>query len=387
LILSGKKINSEGAISFRATDLLRVKWKGRDFYLRFVEQVDSPHIPHDFWGSTLLRNATIGGLLLALLLLALAQFGSRTIEEKVPEPPRIARIEIPATPAPPAPTPPPPSQEVAKSASEVIVKDSKTKSASAAVAPKVIKAPEAPVKAGLNSKAPVTNVNQIGLLGALGKSAGKGQGVKADQLMNEAVIHESVTDHSDARVILKTPEAGVLGKGGGGNPNSKQTEKTLGAASTTLSGASKVDPNSTGLLARKGGESGFKLGAGQSGLADSGTGAGRGVGTLEGGEFSVAGGGLDRETVRRIINSYKSQVRTCYERALIASPNFEGRVSYKWTITSTGAVVSAHIHKETVQSASLKACVLEVIQGMKFPASANGLPTTVIYPFVFQGKR
>lgn len=323
-----------------------------------------------------------------MLLLGIAHFGTRTEEEKVPEPPRIARVEIPATPPPPPPpTPPPPTQEVAKSAPEVVIKNLKTKAASTAVAPKVVKAPEAPVKAGLNSKAPVTNVNQIGLLGALSKSAGKGQGVKADQLMNEAVIHESVTNQSDAQVIMKTPEAGVLGKGGGGNPNSKQSEKTLGAASTTLSGANKVDPNSTGLLARKGGESGFKLGAGQAGLSNSGAGAGRGLGNLEGGEFSVAGGGLDRETVRKIINSYKSQVRTCYERALIASPNFEGRVSYKWTITPSGPVVSAHIHKETVQSASLKACVLEVIQGMKFPASTNGLPTTVIYPFVFQGKR
>jgi TonB family protein len=72
---------------------------------------------------------------------------------------------------------------------------------------------------------------------------------------------------------------------------------------------------------------------------------------------------------------------------LISSPNLQGRVVYKWQITPTGSVISAQIYKATLESANLKTCVLEVIQGMNFPKSPNGLPTTVIYPFVFQGKR
>jgi hypothetical protein len=218
--------------------------------------------------------------------------------------------------------------------------------------------------------------------------------IKADQMMNEAIVRETATGSDNPQIVLKTPPAAVLGSGKSGSPDSKQTpEKSLSSASTTLSGISKPNPNSSGLIARSGAQSGLKLGTETNGSGEPGgfTGsASKGassLGSTEGGDFSVAGGGLDRETVRRIILSYRSQIRTCYERGLISSPNLEGRIVYKWQITPTGSVISAQIYKATLESSNLKTCVLDVIQGMNFPKSPNGLPTTVIYPFVFQGKR
>lgn len=413
LILSGRKITANEILPLRPADFLQVKWNGRDFYIRFVEEVVAPPIPRDFWGNKLLKRLTIGILLLVLLLLLIVRSNLIPAEvEKEPELPRVARVETPAKPTP-VPVPLPevkkepvpveePTKEVQKTAPKAppakkpdpIVKTPKPSAPSKAVQAKVVKAPEAAPKAGLSSEAPVKNVNQVGILGALSKAAKKGPGIRADQLMNEAVVREAATGSDNPQIVLKTPPSGVLGSGKTGGSNSKQpAEQSLSSASTTLSGISKPNPNSTGLIARSGAQSGLSLGTDTNGSGEPGgfTGtASKGassLGSTEGGDFSVAGGGLDRETVRRIINSYRSQIRTCYERGLISSPNLQGRVVYKWQITPTGSVISAQIYKATLESANLKTCVLEVIQGMNFPKSPNGLPTTVIYPFVFQGKR
>jgi outer membrane biosynthesis protein TonB len=413
LILSGRKISANDVLPLRPTDFLQVRWNGRDFYIRFVEEIIAPPIPRDFWGSKLLKRLTIAILLLVFLLLLIIRSDLIPTEvEKVPELPRVARIEVPAEPTPvPAPLPEvkkepeipqEPTKEVQKAVPkpppakkpDPIVKTQKSSAPSKAVEAKVVKAPEAQPKAGLNSEAPVKNVNQVGLLGALSKSSKKGPGIKADQLMNEAIVRETATGSDNPQIVLKTPPSGVLGSGKSGGPDSKQApEKSLSSASTTLSGISKPNPNSTGLIARSGAQSGLKLGTETNGSGEAGgfTGsASKGassLGSTEGGDFSVAGGGLDRETVRRIILSYRSQIRTCYERGLISNPNLEGRIVYKWQITPTGSVISAQIFKATLESSNLKTCVLDVIQGMNFPKSPNGLPTTVIYPFVFQGKR
>ena len=406
LTLSGRKVNASDSVSLRSTDFMKVTWNGRDFYLRFVEEVTAPPIPRDFWGSPLLKRLTLIAALLALLLATLIHYQLISPEvEKVAEPPRIARVEIPAAPTPPpapepkveapktpeqAPksetkpeaTPAPVKNKVEKpKVADVEIKNTRSNEPTKAAAPKVVTAPKEPVKSGLNVQAPVKSVNQIGLLGALSKAPAKGAGVKAEDLMNQAVVTETATGNETSRIVLKTPPTGVLGSGKSGSPKGS-SNPGLTAASTTLSGISKADPSSNGLIARNGSAGGFKLGS-----ADLAGGDTKGVGSLDGGDFSVAGGGLDRETVRRIINAYRSQIRTCYERALISSPNLEGRIVYKWQITPQGAVLSAQIFKTTLDSANLKTCVLEVIENMNFPKAQNGKPTTVIYPFVFQGKK
>lgn len=328
------------------------------------------------------------GVGLASLIGLYVRFAPVTEEPPPAEEPRIARVEIPAPPPPPEPTPMP---EVVK---ETIKEESPPEKQQAAAgrqtapaAPKVTKAPEAKKRQGLNNEAQVADVNKIGLLGALNRQPDKGSGVKVEHLIDQSIIKQTVTAQESAQVMIRTPPTGTLGVGAGGDPRSKTAVKDLSAASTALSGVKAMKTDSTGIMAGPGGKQNFSLGSG-SGDSEAGSGAGgKGIGTMDGGEFSISGGGLDRDTVRRVIHSYKSQIRTCYERALLANPSFEGRVSYKWTITPTGVVVSAHIHKESVQSTNLKNCVLEVIQLMKFPVAGNGKPTVVIYPFVFQGKR
>jgi TonB family protein len=186
-------------------------------------------------------------------------------------------------------------------------------------------------------------------------------------------------------VIVANPPSGVLGKKTSGAPNGV-TRDNLVSASTTLTGTKTVSPNSASLIARSGGIGNAKLGGGDGeGTAIDSNGDSNRIGESAN-DFSVDGG-LDRDTVRRIIQSYRSQVRACYDRALVSSPNLQGRVVYRWKILSDGRVDDTSIQKATLDSANLKSCVLEVIQRMQFPKSTRGLSTTVIYPFVFQGLK
>jgi hypothetical protein len=151
-----------------------------------------------------------------------------------------------------------------------------------------------------------------------------------------------------------------------------------------LSGSKDFDAAATGPIAKVGGKSGYGVG---SALGGEGKGAGSGFefGSLDVGGMKVSGG-LDRETVRRVIASYRNQIRTCYEKALLSRAKLQGRILYTWNITAAGPVSTAEITKSTVGSPTLESCVLEVIKGMNFPVAGNGNPTTVIYPFEFQSR-
>ncbi|MCM2280047.1 MAG: AgmX/PglI C-terminal domain-containing protein [Oligoflexia bacterium] len=408
----GQKLVSARAHGLKSSDVLQIRWRGRDFYLRFVEEVVSPPIERDVVGDPLLKRLIRGILLAAFLFLLVLHFLPKP-EPEEPPPPRIATVEVPPPPKAETPPPPPelpkaepPKEEPPKEEPKKVeppkqkeppkpvkqpkpVLDTKApavKRPAKAAAPRFETKPAPKPKAGLNSPAStVKDVNSVGILGALKSAPAKGKGVRADNIINEGIVTESVSGQEEAKIVLRNPPSGTLGTGTGGSP--RGTEKAdLSAASTTLAGAGKYDPNSVGPIASKGGASGYNIG---SGLADGGvgTGSGKDIGAIESGAFNVEGGGLDRETVRRVIASYRGQIRTCYERALLSDSNLAGRVVYHWRISADGTVVSSEIMKSTLSSDSLRACVLEVIRKMAFPRATNGKSTRVIYPFVFQGKR
>ncbi|MBY0469929.1 AgmX/PglI C-terminal domain-containing protein [bacterium] len=392
----GQKLLPGTAAMLKAGDFIRVQWKGRDFYLRLVDAIKAPPIPVDFFGDPLLKKLTIVVPAVVLFLVLVALFWPKSEEPEKPLA-RVARIEVPEVPT----VEPEPPAQVGKTDADEKVSDEQKKptpkaaakpketlktapKAGKAAAPKYATQPEAKKNTGLNSPAKVTDVNSVGILGGLKKSAKSGPGVSADKIINEGIVTESVSSVDNSKIVVRNPPAGVLGGKSSGTPGGKG--KGLGEAGTTLSGVSKYDPGSLGPVAREGGKGGFHVGDSLSGEG-SGLSGTSGIGSLDGGDFSVEGGGLDRETVRRIIQSYRGQVRTCYERALLTKSNLEGRVVYNWTISSDGSVVAADINRATIEHPGLRACVLEVIRRMRFPNAPNGRSTKVIYPFVFQGKR
>lgn len=372
LFLSGRKVSATADIPLKLNDFLQVKWKGRDFYLRFVEAVKVPPAKVDFWGEPFLKYLSIG---VAAVMLLFFGFRTNTLNKpaEVVPPVRVARVEVPPPPAPPAN---PPSSEK----NEVKEKVELTKpSAAAAGAASVVMKPKAEAKAGLNVNAASANVNKLGILGALNKNTNKGAGVQADRLIHQGVVAQAVSAKDDSKIVISTSPAGVIGKGAGGDPAGK-TSAGLGSASTTLSGVNKPSGDSKSLIARSGGTGESALGSETSGNGTSTNAIGEGAGS-----FTVSGG-LDKDTVRKIIQSYRPQVRACYDRALVASPNLQGRISYSWKILPDGSVTDAKILKDTMDSANLKTCVLGIIKKMQFPKAPNEMSTAVIYPFVFQGK-
>ena len=407
----GQRLQFQLACDVRLHDILRIRWRNRDFYIRLVDQVKSPPVPRDLFGDALLRKLLLSVALLgAFLMLLLRLFPSQ--ESIAPKnPPRVARVEIAKpieepqvkeTPKPeviPQPLETPKVVETAKpvaiakpnslSMERPIKVTEKAHSAITASGKKEGKATaprfnsnQSEVKPGLSSAAKVTDVNSVGILATLNKMGPKGKGVRADLITNDASVTESISGAGASKVVVRNPPAGTLGSGTGGSPEGTGSE--LGSASTTLAGAGKYDAGAAGAVAVKGGASGYHIGTGGSGNGSSGTAT---LGSLSGGDFTVEGGGLDRESVKRIISSHRGEIRTCYERALLTQNNLDGRIVYDWRIGSDGVVVSVQMTKTTVASTNLSTCVQDVIQQMVFPPASNGKSTRVIYPFVFQGRK
>ncbi len=403
-------------LSVSQGDMLQIRWRGRDFFVRFVPKVKAPPIPRDPVGDPLMKKTLIFGILLAVVVGLMSQMRSEKSPVSEKRDIRVATVEIKETaPAPvptpvakpPAPTPrpqplPPRSEKPPTLvARKKITPPPKPKEIPAGLTLPKSKSPDIPASAGaprfkttpgkermgLNSPATnptpaVTDVNQVGILGALKSTGPAGKGVQADQIINEGIVTDALSGQEESRIVLQNPATGTIGVGKtGGTPRTEG--QGLASAATTLSGAGKYDPSAIGPIARKGGESGYTVGTDIGGNKGVGS---PGLGTLDGGEFSVEGGGLDRETVRRVIASYRGQIRTCYEKSLLSSPQLAGRIVYLWTISPEGPVISSERKSSTLNSDQLEACVLSVIRSMIFPNASNGKSTKVIYPFVFQSK-
>lgn len=364
-------------------DILEVQWKGRRFILRFVDEAQIPVVERGKKDPLLRKISKIAAAVCALLLLLFLFIFRNGPEVPPPTPPRVATVEVREIP----PTQP---KEVIKSvpqtAPAVGVKtetEPTHKKQASAAAPQFKSEADTKRRTGLNSPAKNADVNSIGILGALKGTGPKGPGIKADRILNEGVLTQSVSSKTDdSKIVIKNPPTGGIGAGNVGARHHSNSE--LAAASTTLGGSHKMAPSSSGPIAGEGGKPGFTQGSVIGGTGSS-VGSGTNVGSLDMGSPDVSGG-LDRETVRRIILQYRSQIRTCYERALLSSPKLAGRVTYNWTISSAGPVVKASIIKSNVGSPVLESCVMGVIKSMNFPAAKNGQPTIVIYPFVFQAR-
>ena len=96
-------------------------------------------------------------------------------------------------------------------------------------------------------------------------------------------------------------------------------------------------------------------------------------------------GGLDMETVRRIINNKRRQFLFCYQQELQKNPSLAGKVKVKFKITARGKVTYAKISEDTIKNARVTSCIRKKMLGLVFPKAKRGGSTTVNYPFVFRG--
>ena len=92
-------------------------------------------------------------------------------------------------------------------------------------------------------------------------------------------------------------------------------------------------------------------------------------------------GSLSKEVIRRTIGRHINEVRHCYEQALNARPNLQGRVTTKFIIAPTGAVQTAATESSELGDARVEQCIAQAVRRWSFPAPEGGV-VVVSYPFV-----
>lgn len=101
------------------------------------------------------------------------------------------------------------------------------------------------------------------------------------------------------------------------------------------------------------------------------------------GDITVTGG-MDRETVRRYIQTKMDQIRWCYQQELQKYPDLAGEIRMQWTILPTGFASGVKVDDSTIRKAAVERCVTERIVKWRFPAPKGGNPVQVFYSFIFR---
>lgn len=165
-----------------------------------------------------------------------------------------------------------------------------------------------------------------------------------------------------------------------------------------LRGASMGDAGGAGGLGSRG--TGAGGGGNSLGIGGLGSGTGRGSGGRGGIDLGGRGkgmtrikpgkvifkGSLSREEIQRVIRRVMSQIKFCYERELAKDPNLQGKLVATWTIQGTGLVSKSRMAQNTMGNKQVEACVLRIINRLRFPKPKGGGNVFVTYPFVFSSS-
>lgn len=100
-------------------------------------------------------------------------------------------------------------------------------------------------------------------------------------------------------------------------------------------------------------------------------------------------GGMDPDTIRRILIDHIPQFRHCYQKELDRSASqFDGVVRLDFIIGASGNVTRAGIQTASdTLPVAVKNCVVDVLRGIKFPAPLGGGVVEVNQPFNFYPRR
>ncbi len=99
---------------------------------------------------------------------------------------------------------------------------------------------------------------------------------------------------------------------------------------------------------------------------------------------NVAGSGVDREDIAKVINSHLGEVSACYEKSMLKEGSFGGKLVVEWSINGAGMVSSARVANATVPSQSVGTCILTQLKKWTFKPPRGGGTVKVSYPFMFQ---
>jgi hypothetical protein len=205
-----------------------------------------------------------------------------------------------------------------------------------------------------------------------------------------------------AEKLARVSVLGLLGaKGGEGSPikdvlaGGGEMQRNLDDALKRTSGVAVDDGSGVARGSRGGGgkrgsldvASDLRGPSGGDGVKGGGTGR-RGASvkaSLKIENFEPEGGTLDQGALRRKINLYQHNIRTCYERELKNNPDLKGKISIRITIALNGRVSAVEIEENSLNS-SVANCVKRNAQRWSFPKPKDDA-VTIVLPFVFSPSR
>lgn len=94
--------------------------------------------------------------------------------------------------------------------------------------------------------------------------------------------------------------------------------------------------------------------------------------------------GLTKDEVGEVIHRHLSEVRYCYESAMVRTPDIEGKLIIAFTIGGSGSVKTSDIKTSTLPDPRLDDCILRRLMTWKFPKPRGGVDVAVSYPFIFK---
>lgn len=90
--------------------------------------------------------------------------------------------------------------------------------------------------------------------------------------------------------------------------------------------------------------------------------------------------GLPPNVIKRVMRDHLPEFRRCHEREQERDSSFIPRVSPSFVIGADGTVTSASSGVDKAHP-DLDACILRVLEGMRFPPPQGGVTVTVSYPW------
>lgn len=94
--------------------------------------------------------------------------------------------------------------------------------------------------------------------------------------------------------------------------------------------------------------------------------------------------GLTKDEVGAIIHQHLSEIRYCYESAMIRAPDIEGKLLMSFVIGGNGSVKTSEVKSSTLPDPRLDDCVLRRLVTWRFPQPKGGVEVAVTYPFIFK---
>ncbi|MDB4966625.1 MAG: hypothetical protein JWN44_2314 [Myxococcales bacterium] len=106
-------------------------------------------------------------------------------------------------------------------------------------------------------------------------------------------------------------------------------------------------------------------------------------------EKAAIEGGLDKDTVRRVIRDTLGDLRACYDAALEDNEHLAGRIVVEMKVVTEngkGRVKEGEIvpnDSGDLDAPKMQQCILEALSRAEFPPSVDGQPVIIRYPFAF----